>query len=38
VAGCCKYGNESAGCIKDGEFIDQLSDCQLLKKTSVPCG
>jgi hypothetical protein len=24
------------GSIKDGEFLDQLSDYQLLKKTSIP--
>lgn len=25
------HGNEDSGSIKDGEFIDQLCDCQLLK-------
>jgi hypothetical protein len=25
VAGCCEHGNEPSGCIKGGEFLDQLS-------------
>jgi hypothetical protein len=25
------------GSIKDGEFLDELSDCQLLKKVQWPC-
>jgi hypothetical protein len=33
-AGCCEHGNEPSGSIKCGEFLDQLSDCQLLKKNS----
>jgi hypothetical protein len=24
----CKYGNGSSDSIKDGEFLDQLSDCR----------
>jgi hypothetical protein len=34
MAGCCEYGNELLGSIKGGEFLDELSDCQLLKKDS----
>jgi len=34
VAGYCEYGNEPSGFIKGGEFVDQLSDFQLLKKDS----
>jgi hypothetical protein len=32
VAGCCENGNEPSGSIKGGEFLDSLSDCQLLNK------
>jgi hypothetical protein len=32
VAGSCEYGNETLGFIKRGEFLEELSDCQLLKK------
>jgi hypothetical protein len=31
VAGCCEYDKEPSVYIKDGEFLDYLSDCQLLK-------
>jgi hypothetical protein len=34
VAGCCEHGNEISDSIKGGEFLDQLSDYQLLKKDS----
>jgi hypothetical protein len=34
VPGCCKHGNEPLGPIKSGEFLDYLSDCQLMKVTS----
>jgi hypothetical protein len=27
-----KHGNEPSGTTKGGEFLDWLSDCQLLKK------
>jgi predicted metal-dependent peptidase len=27
----------TSGSIKGGEFFDQLSECQLLKKNSAPC-
>jgi len=37
VVGSCQHGNEPSGCIKDGEFLDQLSDYQLLKYNSAPC-
>jgi hypothetical protein len=36
VANCCEYGNEPTHSIKGGEFIDYLSDYQLLKKDSIP--
>jgi hypothetical protein len=36
VAGCCEHGNEPSGSIKGREFLDKLSDCQLLKKDSAP--
>jgi hypothetical protein len=32
VVGCCVHGDERSSSIKGGEFLDQLSDCQLLKK------
>jgi hypothetical protein len=32
----CEYGNELSGSINVGEFLDWLSDYQLLKKDSVP--
>jgi hypothetical protein len=32
VAGSCEHGNEPPGYIKGREFIEQLSDYQLLKK------
>jgi hypothetical protein len=31
LTGCCEDGNELSGSIKDGEFTDQQSNCQLLK-------
>jgi hypothetical protein len=34
VAGSYEHGTESSGSIKGGEFLDQPSDCQLLKKYS----
>jgi hypothetical protein len=34
VAGFCEHSNEPLGSIKGGEFIYQLSDCQLLKVNS----
>jgi hypothetical protein len=32
VAGFCEHRNESSGSTEGGEFLDKLSDCQLLKK------
>jgi len=32
--GCCEHGDEPSVSIKCGEFLDWLSDCQLLKKDS----
>jgi hypothetical protein len=34
VAKSCEYGNEPSGSIKDEEFLDQLSDYQLLKNSA----
>jgi hypothetical protein len=36
--GSCAYGNKSSSSIKDGEFIEQLSDCQLLNMDSALLG
>jgi hypothetical protein len=36
MVGSCEYGNATSGSIKDGEFLEQLSDYQLLKKNSAP--
>ena len=36
MAGCCECGNELSGAIKCGEVRDQLRDCRLRKKDSVP--
>jgi hypothetical protein len=35
VACCCECVNEPSVCIKCGEFLDKLRNCQLLNKTSV---
>jgi len=29
--GACKHGKEPSGSIKDGKFLDQLNDHQLVK-------
>ena len=34
MAACYQYGNELSVCIKVEEFLDQMSDCQLLKMGS----
>jgi hypothetical protein len=34
MAGSCEHGSEISNTIKGVEFIDQLSNCQLLKKES----
>jgi hypothetical protein len=36
VASSYQQGNEPSGSIKGQRFIDQLVDCQLLKKDSSP--
>jgi len=36
VAGCCECGEEPSDSIKCGELLDQLRNCQLLKKDSAP--
>jgi hypothetical protein len=36
MAGSCEHGNEPSISIKGGEFLDYLSDYQLLKKDSAP--
>jgi hypothetical protein len=37
MTGCCEYGKESLGSVKDREFRDQMNDYYLLKKDSAPC-
>jgi hypothetical protein len=32
MAGSCGHDNKSSISVPGGEFLDQLSDCQLLKK------
>ena len=34
--GCCEKGNELSSSLKGPELIDQLSDCQFLKKIFDP--
>jgi hypothetical protein len=34
--GCCEHDNEPSGSIKGEEFLDYVSDYQLLKKDSTP--
>jgi hypothetical protein len=36
VAGSCEHRIETSGSIKGGEFLDYLSDYQLLKEDSAP--
>jgi hypothetical protein len=36
VAGFCEHHNELLGPIEEGEFLDKMSYCQLVKKISVP--
>jgi hypothetical protein len=36
VAGSYYHGNEPLGCIKGGEFLDFLSDHDVLKEDSAP--
>jgi hypothetical protein len=36
VTGSCEYGNEISGSIKDGKFIDQVSNYQFLKEKYAP--
>jgi hypothetical protein len=33
-AGCCEHGNEYSGSLKDWEFCDNMSDCQLLENSA----
>jgi hypothetical protein len=35
VASSCDHGNEPWGCIKGGEFLDHLSDYQIVKTDSI---
>jgi hypothetical protein len=32
VAGSCEHGNETSVPIKEGTFLDKLSDCRLINK------
>jgi hypothetical protein len=34
MAGFCEHGNELSGCMKGGELLESLSDCQLVQKDS----
>jgi hypothetical protein len=36
VTSSCEHGNEHSGSIKDGKFIDYLSDHKFLNKDSAP--
>jgi hypothetical protein len=36
MKGCCEQGNERLSFVKGGEFLNQLSDCQLLVKDPAP--
>jgi hypothetical protein len=36
VVGCCEHSNEPLDYVKGGEFVDLMSDCQLLNKDSAP--
>jgi len=36
VVSSCENGNETSGSIKGREFLEHLSDYQLLKKDSAP--
>jgi hypothetical protein len=36
MVGSFEHGNEPAGSIKGGEFLDHMSDYQILKKDSAP--
>jgi hypothetical protein len=36
MAAYCEHDNEPTGLIKDGEFLHQLNDYQLLKKDCAP--
>jgi hypothetical protein len=36
VAGSCEHGNEPAGYIRGGEFLDRLIDRQLFKVVCTP--
>jgi hypothetical protein len=35
VSGSYEHGNNPSGSMNGGRFLDQLSDCQCLKKDSV---
>jgi hypothetical protein len=34
----CEQSNEILGCMKGGESLNQLSNSQLFKEESTPCG
>jgi hypothetical protein len=36
MIGSCEHGNEPSDSIKGGEFLNQLSICQLLRKDLTP--
>jgi hypothetical protein len=37
ASGSCEHDSNPSGFIKGGEFLDYVSNYQLLKKESVPC-
>jgi hypothetical protein len=32
VLGSCEHGSDHSGSVKDGEFLDHTSECQLITK------
>jgi hypothetical protein len=36
VGDSCEHGNAASSYMRDGGLLDQLTDCQLLKKDSSP--
>jgi len=37
AVGSCEYGNELSGSVQERKFLEQLRDCQILKKQSATC-
>jgi hypothetical protein len=36
IVGSCEHGNEPSCPINGGEYLDHLSNCEVLEKDSVP--